>query len=56
MQDMIGLNLSQNYPDLGFQWLSSVSEDKRQDIILYQTTATSFHMLSNLTFINHPTI
>lgn len=56
IQGMIGFNLSQNYPELSFQWFSSVSPDKCWDSVLKQTAATSFHVLPNLSFINHLTL
>jgi hypothetical protein len=44
------------YPDKGFLYVSSVLSNKSRDSILTQATTTSFHILSNRLFTNHPII
>jgi hypothetical protein len=56
--DVLGSNLSPEtgYSDGGFLWFSSVPSGKFWGSTLNQVTAASFHVLSNLLFINHPII
>jgi hypothetical protein len=54
--EVLGLNLRWDTEYRDYSWFSSVSSGKCRGSTMKYATTTSFHIISNSSFINHQTI